>query len=547
MTIDGHPRVLLVFPKFNQNSFWSFKDACEVWGARCTAPPLGLLTLAALLPQSWDLRLVNRNAEDLSDEQLDWAELILTGGMLPQQIDTLNLIDVCRRKGVPVCVGGPDISSSPHVYEEADFRVIGEAEGIIDEFVAAWERGERDGTFEAPKFQADVTKSPIPRFDLLDFKHYLFVGVQFSRGCPFTCEFCDIIELYGRVPRTKTNDQMLAELDRLLELGFRGHVDFVDDNLIGNKKAVKQFLPALKAWQVRNGYPFMFSTEASLNLADDTELLAMMREANFFAVFVGIESPDEETLVQMRKKQNTRRSIAESVHRINAAGIFVTAGFIVGFDAERASISAALLACIEATHVPIAMVGLLTALPNTQLTRRLAREGRLHVDSERLPADRGDQCTAGLNFVTLRSRRDVLVDYRNVLAQTYDPAVFFGRIRKLAHILDRPSFGTGKPTWKGIRRDLRLLGRTFWRMTVKRPELARHFWPAFIECARRNPAALQVLLMNMVVYLHIWPFSRFVIGELDRRIAEIDAGLWTEPPLVAASAPEPPRQLAAVA
>ena len=526
--IKQAPRVLLIFPRFNPNSFWSFKDACEVWGAKCTAPPLGLITLAALLPQSWDMRLVNRNAEELADSDLDWADLVLTGGMLPQQVDTLALIRRCQVRGKPVAIGGPDVTSSPHVYAGADFRVLGEAEGVIHEFVAAWEGGERSGTFEAPKFQADVTKSPIPRFDLLNFKHYLFIGVQFSRGCPFTCEFCDIIELYGRVPRTKTDDQMLGELDRLLELGHRGHVDFVDDNLIGNKKAVKAFLPKLKAWQQRNGYPFMFSTEASLNLADDPDLLKMMRAANFFTVFVGIESPDEQTLVGMRKKQNTKRSIAESVHRINAAGMFVTAGFIVGFDTERTEVSAALLACIAETNIPIAMVGLLTALPNTQLTRRLAREGRLHAGYDTLPANVGDQCTAGLNFVTNRPRREVLSDYRRILAEAYEPAAFFSRVRRLARGLNRPKHG-------GIRvtgRDLRSLGRVMYRMTIQRPALARHFWPAFLDCARTNPRALQTLVMNMVVFLHLWPFSRHVIRELDTRIADMDAGRWSEPELV---------------
>jgi radical SAM superfamily enzyme YgiQ (UPF0313 family) len=525
------PRVLLIFPRFNANSFWSFADACEVWGARCTAPPLGLLTLAALLPDHWNLRLVDRNAQELVDDDLAWADLVLTGGMLPQQADTLALIGMCRARGTPVCVGGPSVTSSPHVYEHADFLFLGEAEGTIDRFVEAWEAGARQGRFEAPKFQADVTKSPIPRYDLINFKNYLYVGVQFSRGCPFTCEFCDIIELYGRSPRTKTKDQMLAELDRLLELGYRGHVDFVDDNLIGNKKAIKLFLPELIAWQERNGYPFMFSTEASINLADDPDLLRMMRAANFFIVFVGIESPDEATLVSTSKKQNTRRSLEDSVNRIYAAGIFVTAGFIVGFDTERRGVSDAMVDCIAATNIPVSMVGLLTALPNTQLTRRLAREGRLHEENDHLSADIGDQCTAGLNFATLRPRRDVLSDYRDVLDRIYDPPAFFKRVRNLAGLLKRPVIGVGQASDPGLGRTLRLLWRVCWRMTVKRPELARHFWPALVYCARRNPAALQVLLMNMVLFLHLRPFSRYVIRELDRRIADIDAGRWIEPAL----------------
>src|ERR1019366_6549917 len=291
----------------------------------------------------------------------------------------------------------------------ANFRVLGEAEGVIEQFVEAWEAGAREGLFEAEKFQVDVTTSPIPRFDLLKFDDYLHIGVQFSRGCPFTCEFCDIIELYGRVPRAKTNPQMLAELDELYRLGYRGHVDFVDDNLIGNKKAVRKFMPELKAWLERNDYPFEFTTEASVNLADDDDFLAAMSEANFVGVFVGIESPDTDTLIAMRKKQNTKRSLVESIHKIYAAGIFVTAGFIVGFDSEKGSIANAMIELIEDAAIPVCMVGLLYALPNTQLTRRLEKEGRLHPTLDYQQADYGDHCTQGLNFDTLRPRQEILL------------------------------------------------------------------------------------------------------------------------------------------
>ena len=521
------PRVLLIFPRFNPNSFWSLQAACEVWGAKCTAPPLGLITLAALLPDHWDLKLVNCNAEALDDADILAADLVLTGGMLPQRPHAVEIIERCRALGRTVAVGGPDVTSSPEAYAAAPFRFLGEAEGTVDRLVEAFEAGEREGTFEAPKFQADVTKSPMPRFDLLDFSHYLFVGVQFSRGCPFTCEFCDIIELYGRVPRTKTKDQVLGELDRLLALGYRGHVDFVDDNLIGNKKAVKLFLPHLKAWQERNGYPFAFSTEASLNLADDPELLLMMREANFFKVFVGIETPDEAALVQMRKKQNTRRSVPDSVERIERAGMSVTAGFIVGLDGEGDGVSDAISTCIEASHIPMAMVGLLTALPSTQLTRRLAKEGRLHAEFSTDQSD-GDQCTAGLNFATLRPRRDILRDYRDVIARIFSPESYFERVRGLARTLDRapymPPF-----EWRLFRRDLKALGRVMYRFTRTHPEYRRHFWSTLWFCLRTNPRAVQVLLINMALYLHLGPFSRYVIRHLDGQIEAIDSGVFVEP------------------
>src|SRR3984893_2881607 len=327
----------MIYPRFAADTFWNFAETCEIFGAKYTAAALGLITVAALLACSWSIRLVNRNTEELTDGDLDWADLVVTGGMLPQQIDTLDIIDLCRARGKPVAVGGPAVSSSPHIYRTANFRVVGEAEDIIGKFVESWEGGAREGLFEAEKFQVDVTKSPIPRFDLLKFDHYLHIGVQFSRGCPFTCEFWDIIELYGRVPRTKTNAQMLAELQALYDHGYRGHVDFVDDNLIGNKKNLRTLLPRLKAWLEEHDYPFEFSTEASINIADDDELLQAMKDANFFGIFVGIESPDPATLVQMKKKQNTRRNMAECIHKIYGYGMFVTAGFIVGFDTEKVS------------------------------------------------------------------------------------------------------------------------------------------------------------------------------------------------------------------
>lgn len=508
------PNVLLVFPKFNPNSFWNLQAVCDIQGARCPAPPLGLITLAALLPSAWNLRLINRNAEELTDRDLEWADLIMSGGMLPQQYDTLSLIDYCHARGKIVAVGGPDAMSSPEIYRRADFLVLGEAEGLIDQFIDAWSSGVRSGVFEGVKFQADVTKSPVPRFDLLNTDHYLYIGVQFSRGCPFNCEFCDIIELYGRVPRAKTNEQMLAELDALYRTGYRGHVDFVDDNLIGNRKALRRLLPAISEWQSKRGYPFEFSTEASMNLADDAQLLQMMRKANFFAIFVGIESPDTETLIATQKKQNTKRSLAESVHRIYEAGMFVIAGFIVGFDTERNRVSETMVECIEATSIPVCMVGLLTALPTTQLTRRLEKEGRLLP----LPMGGGDQCTAGLNFVTLRPRREVLEDFREILAQIYNPAAYFGRVRAMGMALNRPKH-LSKTSFRLALRELRALGRLVWCVTFKRPDVGRYFWATCFDCARHNFRSLEYVISMFAFYLHLGDFAGFLIKDLDRQIA----------------------------
>ncbi|MBR0697143.1 B12-binding domain-containing radical SAM protein [Bradyrhizobium lablabi] len=514
-------RVLMIYPKFITDSFWNYTEACELVGAKYPAAPLGLITVAAMLPKHWDIRLVNRNTEPLTDADLNWADLVMIGGMLNQQPDFLYLIDLAHLHGKPVCVGGPDVSSSPHLYADADFQVIGEAEQIMEQFIAAWERGERKGVFIAEKFKIDVTQSPMPRYDLIKFDQYLFIGVQYSRGCPFTCEFCDIIELYGRVPRTKTNDQILAELQALYDHGYRGHVDFVDDNFIGNKRNLRTLLPRLKAWLEERDYPFEFSTEASINIADDSDLLQAMKDANFFGIFVGIESPDPETLVQMKKKQNTRRNIAECIHKIYSYGMFVTAGFIVGFDTEKVSMGQAMIDFIDEASIPVCMVGLLYALPGTQLTRRLAAEGRLHEGHDLMKVEHaGDQCTLGCNFDTVRPLRDILEDYKTVLGHVFSPTAYAARLSRLAVMLDRSDRRRDLPDGdvrkrlagiEGVHKVMRAL-----------PEVREPFWKTFVEVAKTNPNALRYIVMLMALYMHLGPFSKRVISQIERRIAELD-------------------------
>ncbi|EJW10248.1 putative methyltransferase [Rhodovulum sp. PH10] len=512
-------RILMIYPRFTAQSFWNYAETCKLVEARYPAIPLGMITVAAMLPAGWDIRLIDRNVEDVSDDALAEAirdaDLVMTGGMMFQQPDTLRIVDLVQANGRPVVVGGPDPTSSPHIYARADFQVLGEAEEVIADFVAAWKRGERAGVFEAEKFKADVTRTPAPRYDLLRLEHYLFVGVQFSRGCPFTCEFCDIIELYGRTPRTKTAPQVLAELDRLYALGYRGHVDFVDDNFIGNKKVIKTFLPHLIAWQEQHGFPFEFSTEASINLGDDKELLALMQRANFFAVFVGIESPDPETLKATKKKQNTRRDIASSVHAIYAHGMFVTAGFIVGFDSEKASIADAMVALVEDAAIPLAMIGLLAALPNTQLTRRLAREERLHPGHDVMQEGKIDITTQGLNFDTLRPRDEIVQDYVTVLRRVYDPAAFAKRLDRLVDLLDRS--GQRRELPPDDRRAKYASFEMIHKIISARPEAREVFWRTFTRCAERNPLALRYVVMLMGMYLHVGPFARQLIADFDRR------------------------------
>ena len=512
------PNVLMVYPRFNPHSFWSHKPLCELMGAKCLEPPLGMLTVAALLPPGWDVRLINHNAEELTDSDLDWADMVMTGGMLFQQNDALAIVDRAHAHGKPVVIGGPDVTSSPDAYRTADFLVMGEAEGIIGEFIAAWLAAERQGVFQGVKFQVDVTKTPKPRYDLINLKHYLAVTVQYSRGCPFQCEFCDIIELYGRVPRAKTSEQVLAELDGLYEAGWRGPVDFIDDNFIGNKKAVKLFLPHLIEWQVKHGYPFRFQTEASINLSDDAELLRLMREANFQAVFIGIESPDPETLKSTQKMQNTKRSLTESIHRVYDAGIYVVAGFIIGFDTEKDRVADAMITAIEAMSIPVAMVGLLFALQDTQLSRRLRKEGRML----EVEVNKGDQCTGGLNFVTLRPKREILADYRAVLAHIFAPENYYSRVRTMGRAL-KPPVHAATQALVEVRREFGAVWRLAWCMTVTRPTLRRHFWRAVFDCVVHNPGSIVGVLTMTGYYLHLGEFSQLVIKEVDERIAAADA------------------------
>jgi radical SAM superfamily enzyme YgiQ (UPF0313 family) len=522
--------VLMIYPCFVNESFWNYRESCAVVGAKYPTIPLGLITVAAMLPRQWNVRLVNLNTEELTDADLEWADLVMTGGMMFQQAGTLDIIELCRRRGIPVAVGGPDVSSSPHVYERANFRVVGEAEGVIDKFIDAVDNGSNEGMFVAPKFEIDVTKTPKPRFDLLKFEEYMYLGVQYSRGCPFTCEFCDIIELYGRVPRTKTTEQMLEELEVLYQLGYRGHVDFVDDNLIGNKKALKLFLPHLIQWLKARDYPFEFSTEASLNLADDAELITMLKNANFFVIFMGIESPDTDTLIAMRKKQNTRRSIPDSIHKIYQAGIFVTAGFIVGFDSEKGSVAEPMIEVIEECAIPMSIVGLLWALPNTQLSRRLAREGRLQVHAEFMPKGSNDQVASGLNFETKRARIDLLRDLRHVLATIYTPEAYCGRIDRLVSLLDCSDRHRELP--KG---DIRAkIGTVNIVQEVLRrmPQHRDRFWRTFTNCLNDSPGALRAVVTLMGFYLHIGPYTRYAIAQLDEQIEALEQGTFVDPRLL---------------
>jgi len=512
----------MVFPRFSPNSFWNYRETCAAAGRRYSAAPLGLITVAALLPAAWPVRLIDRNIEELPEADLVWADLVMIGGMLPQQADTKRVIALAQAHDKPVVLGGPDVTCSPDVFENVDFRLLGEVEEIMADFLAAWRRGDRRGVFEARSFP-DLHDSPLPRFDLLKLQHYMHVGVQYSRGCPFNCEFCNIIELNGRVPRRKDTDQMIRELDALHALGYRGHVDIVDDNFIGSPKAVRPFLETLREWSEAKGRPFGFSAEASLNLVDSEETLELMRQCGFFGIFVGIETPDPETLLSAKKRHNTGRDMVAGIHKIYKAGIFVNAGFIIGFDEEADSVAPAMIECIEEMAIPVCMVGLLYALPNTQLASRLHEEGRLHADSGRVGQDdAADQCTSGLNFETRRPRVDILQDYRAVLDAVYEPENFFGRVKRLARAL-RPLPEKRAFFSRRMLRDVRSFLRISWRLGVRDHQVRGPYWRTLADCLRHNPAAFKTAVSFAALYLHMRPFSGFMDERLRGQIRDLES------------------------
>lgn len=515
--MNPNPRVLFIYPKFTAQSFWNFKETCELVGRKYPTSPLGLITVAAMVPPAWQAKLVDLNVEKLTAKQEQWADLVFIGGMIFQQPDTLRLIRHFKALGKTVVVGGPDPTSSPHLYEEADFMVLGEAEVTFEEFLQDFQAGKARHRYAPGDKKADMHKSPLPRFELLNFKNYLHIGIQWNRGCPFMCEFCDIIELFGRVPRGKGVGQVMRELQKLYDLGYRGHVEIVDDNFIGNKKAVKDLLPHLAAWQKKHHYPFDFSTEASLNLSDDESLMKMMRLAGFSWIFTGIETPNEDTLKSTQKHQNTRRSIAESVRLINSHGMIVHAGYIVGFDQDMAGSAQALLQNIEDTAIPVSMVGLLYALPNTQLTRRLKKEGRLgaHFD---VPVDKATcQCTTGLNFTTLRPRLEILKDFRRVVSESFSAEKYFGRVKRLAMQLNCKGRELNLPLSNRIRE-----AKAFFTLPFKmgyQKGLRRLYFSVIFSCLFRNPRALNNAIELMALYLHFGRFRGEVLLKLDGEIA----------------------------
>jgi radical SAM superfamily enzyme YgiQ (UPF0313 family) len=522
-------KILLVYPLFPQ-SYWGFQHAMPLVGKRALLPPLGLITLAGLLPREHELRLIDLNVRSLDDTALQWADVVFVGGMRVQADSIHDVIARAKALGRRTVVGGPAPTTAPEEYQDADILFLGEAEGRIASLLEAIDSGS-DGQLLASRpmdrspesgcrqplvldrqdqARPDMGQSPIPRFDLLELDAYASMALQYSRGCPFRCEFCDIIEIFGRVPRVKTPAQVLRELEALYELGFRGSLFVVDDNFIGNRAAAQQMLAPVILWQKERGYPFDLYTEASINLAREDKLLQQMVDAGFFAVFIGIESPSKEALASAAKRQNVHVDLEQAIDTITARGIEVYGGFIVGFDSDDPAVFEQQLQFISRVPVAFAMVGLLMALPGTALWRRLKVEGRLR------SASTGDQFGRP-NFVPTMDEKALLEGYARLMEQLYSPEAYY---RRCEMYVDRAA-KLPAPARFDLSR-LAIAARTIMRVGIARP-YRRHFWRLALRSLRRSPHTFSWVIVRALTGEHLIHYTRdTLLRRLEQSLRQLE-------------------------
>ena len=518
-------RILLVYARFPV-TYWGFQHAMPLAGRAASLPPLGLVTLAALLPEDWELELVDLNVEPLLDAAILRADAVFVGGMLIQMPSMHEIVHRARGLGRLTAVGGPAVGASPEAFGAADVVFVGEAEGRVGELLAALSAlGLPVGTAERSRTsrprgvplvleqgaRADMTTSPVPRFDLLRRDRYVSMCVQLSRGCPYACEFCDVTTQLGRTPRLKSTEQLLAEFEELRRLGYRGSLFVVDDNFIGNKRAVRALLPELARWQRRHGNPLELYTEATVTLAADPELVASMVEAGFTAVFLGIESPSKAALVEAKKKQNVRLDLFEVVRTLTRAGLEVMAGFIVGFDCDDPSIFAEQIAFINELPIPMAMAGLLTALPGTPLWERLGREGRLRASST------GD-AFGRPNFHPAMDEATLVAGYADLLRSIYSEEAYFRRCSLYLELVAEAAM----PTRSLRQEDLRGALRVLWGLGV-RGKRRGHFFRLLTKAWRVAPHRFARAMTHAVMGEHLLRYTHeVVLPRLSASIVDID-------------------------
>ncbi|OQA01521.1 MAG: Ribosomal protein S12 methylthiotransferase RimO [Planctomycetes bacterium ADurb.Bin412] len=474
--------ILLVYPEYPE-TFWSFKSVLKYISKKAAYPPLGLMTIAALLPQEWSKQLVDVNVTKLKDEQIDWADYVFIGAMIIQIPSAQEIINRCKARGKVVVVGGPAATSQPEVFQGVDHFVLNEAEVTLPLFLSDLARGNAQPVYTSA-IHPDISQTPAPLWSLINMKHYVSMPIQYSRGCPFNCEFCDIIILYGRQPRTKSPQQLLTEIQSLYDAGWRRELFIVDDNFIGNKKNVKAMLPHLIRWQKEHNYPFQIITEASVDLARDPELMKMMSQANFNKVFLGLETPSLDSLKECNKLQNTNTDLEESIRILHTNGLQVMGGFIVGFDSDTKRIFEDQIRFIQNSGVVTAMVGILNALPQTQLWHRLRREGRLLQNSSGLNTD------ANVNFIPRMGITELLEGYQKVISTIYHPRHYYQRIHvflknyqptTIHKINGKDLLAAAKSMWKiGLLSRARFL---YWKLLLKTALTRIKSLPTAVELA----------------------------------------------------------------
>ncbi len=497
-------KVLLVYPLYPV-TYMGFQHALPIAGVKASLPPLGLLTVAAMLPRAWPRRLVDLNVAPLEDEALDWADVVFISAMTVQQDSVNEVIARCRAKQKRIVAGGPHFFHYHADIAGVDHFVLGEAEDVIDELCADLEAGRAKPIYRANGYP-DVTKTPPPDWSLIRLDDYDSMTIQLSRGCPFDCEFCDIIILNGRKPRVKPRAQVHAELQALYDVGWRRNVFIADDNFYGNKKRCRELLEAMVEWRESHRRTFVFLTQASLNMADDPGLLDLMVRAGFAAVFIGLESVSPASLAECHKVQNLKRNMAQALATIHAHGIAVWGGFVVGFDSDTEAIFDAQASFIAETNIALATVSLLSAIPHTQLYDRLKAEGRL------LGRFSGGIVDAsGLNFVPRMERAKLIAGYKRVVGRIYEPEMFYRRARSTLGRRIPPalrSFPLG-------RRELGVLFRTLWHLGV-RDEARRYFWKLMRFAARRGPVAIGLAITLSLMGYHLRRLSRDIVAKPDQ-------------------------------